>query len=165
MIMASVASRVAMSLGNRPFADPEVTADEMRGLGSDVLGYHGLDKPGGSPSIDNGCYAIESIDSNSDRVTFRNPYCMTAGIIRIGPVSVGLSFNPCFLVLRVDNGTGASPVISLDTYQSVGAIQEAQMSDMSQCLVPLYKFVHEASGWQVECDFRSAPVAVMWEAY
>lgn len=112
---------------------------------------------GGSPSVDNGCYAIESIESGT--VTFRNPYYMAAGVLCSGPDSCPASG---IVALKLENSGSTAPGVSIVSYASVSQLQQEQLDDRSTCIIPLYKF---DGNHAVECDFRSAPVAVMWEGY
>ena len=164
---AMLAARVAMAFGRGPVADPEVTNDEIRGLGAEEYGYHGFAKLGtsgvGSPP---GCYSIRSIIDG--HVVFANPYLMVAGVLYEGPGSCEVG--SCVLALEIPSA-GMSFSCEFGMYDSVGSVRAAQMDPEKQrYVIPLYQFEarQDEEGNEsvsVVCDFRSAPVSVLGEFF
>lgn len=109
---------------------------------------------GGSRSV--GLFEVESVSRSS--IELYNRYYRVGGrTYECGDSSVALEYDECIVALDID-ASSAEPSASLVAYESLGALQEAEL-DTDHYLIPLYT----VSAGAVSCDWRLGATAAMGE--
>lgn len=118
---------------------------------------------GGGTVTDNGCWAIDQVESNGT-VHFKNCYWRRSGVFHIysnGSATVNASgYAGSILCLAIGETTLTQDNVTLEWLTELDLKTQSKGLDITY--IPLYKF---SSTYGVITDFRNCPLDVTWENY